>query len=123
MAGSRKWFTYTDDIGTDFAINLDESNTEAVNGANNPYPDGGTIEGLPRNIKPREIFYSNAARTRTIRVVALTQTIYNGAISGGVPTITDPVAGTGNLAISRSNGEKRRIPTPLDTGLIDGDQP
>lgn len=124
MAGSRKWFVYTDDIGTDFAINLDESNTEAVNGSGLGFPaTGGPVEAVPRNVKPREIFYSNAARTRTIRCVALTPTIYTGAIGGGVATITDPIAGTGNLGLSRANGERRRIPTPVDTGLDDGDQP
>jgi hypothetical protein len=124
MAGSKKWFVYTDDAGTDYAINLDESNTEAVNSTGLTYPTtGGPTDSLPRNIKPREIFYSNATRTRTIRCVALTQTIYAGAIAGGVATITDPIAGTGNLALSRANGERRRVPTPLDTGLDDGDQP
>lgn len=123
MAGSRKWFIYTDDAGVDYAINLDESNTEALNASENPYTSTGTKAALPRNIKPREIFYSNAARTRTIRCVALTQTIYAAAITGSVGTITDPIAGTGTLALSRANGERRRIPTPLDTGLDDGDQP
>lgn len=123
MAGSRKWFVYTDDAGTDYALNLDESNTEAVNASGLGFPAGGPPDALPRNIKPREIFYSNATRTRTIRCVALTQTIYNGAIAGGVATIVDPIAGTGNLALSRANGERRRVPTPLDTGLDDGDQP
>ena len=124
MAGSRKWFLYTDDAGTDYAINLDESNTEAVNGTALGYPTtGGPVASLPRNIKPREIFYSNAARTRTIRVVALTAAIYSTEISSGSAIITDPIAGTGNLALSRANGERRRIPTPLDTGLDDGDQP
>jgi len=123
MAGSRKWFVYTDDTGTDYAINLDESNTEAVNSTGLGFPADGPTAAVPKNIKPREIFYSNAARTRTIRCVALTPTIYTGAISGGVDTIVDPIAGTGNLALSRANGERRRIPTPLDTGLDDGDQP
>jgi hypothetical protein len=122
MAGSRKWFIYTDDIGSEYAINLDESNTEALNGTALGFVSG-TSDAVPRNIKPREIFYSNAARTRTIRCVALTPTIYSGALAGGVATIVDPIAGTGNLGISRANGERRRIPTPIDTGLDDGDQP
>jgi hypothetical protein len=122
MAGSRKYFVYTDDIGTEYAINLDESNTEAVNGSSLGFISG-TTNMLPRNVKPREIFYSNAARTRTIRCVALTPTIYAGAIAGGVATITDPIAGTGNLGLTRANGERRTLPVPLDTGLTDGDQP
>ena len=121
MAGSRKWFVYTDDIGTDFAIQLDESNTEAVNGSTQDFVDGLALaNAVPRNVKPRVLFYSNVARTRTIRCVALTQTIYNGALSGGVPTITDPIDG-GTLTLIRGQGEIRRFPFPFDTGLQDGD--
>lgn len=127
MAGSKKWFVYEDDAGVDYAIQLDESNTEAVNAGNNSYPaTGGPKDSVPRNIQPRELFYSNADRTRTIRCVALTQTIYNAIVTssvGSTQTITDPIAGTGNLGLSRANGEKRRVPTPVDTGILDGDQP
>jgi hypothetical protein len=122
MAGSRKWFVYTTDAGDDYAIQLDESNTEAVNGAAQDFVDGlGSLAAVPRNIKPREIFYSNQSGTRVIRCVALTNTIYTGAIGGGVTTITDPIAGTGNLTLIRANGEKFRIPYAIDTGLDDGD--
>lgn len=121
MAGSKKWVVYTSDLGTDFAINLDESNTEAVNGSVQDFVDGLAIaNAVPRNIKPRELFYSNAARTRVIRCVALTQTIYNGVITGGVATIPDPLSG-GTLSLVRANGERIRLPFALDTGLTDGD--
>lgn len=122
MSGSVKWFVYTTDSGQDFGIKLDESNTEAVNAGTQDYADGVTIPfALPRNIKPREVFYTNAARTRTIRCVCLTQTVYNGVIAGGVPTITDPIAGTGTLGLIRGRGEQVQLPVPLDTGLNDGD--
>lgn len=122
MAGSKKWFVYTTDAGADYAIQLDESNTEAVNGSAQDFIDGlATRDAVPRNIKPREIFYSNATGSRTIRCVALTNAIYIGAISGGVATIGDPIAGTGNLSLIRANGEKLRIPYAVDTGLDDGD--
>lgn len=122
MAGSRKWFVYTADNGTDFGIQLDESNTEAVNGGTQDYADGVSIPfALPRNIKPRRVFYTNATRTRTISCVALTPTIYAGLIDGGVPTITDPIAGTGTLGFVRAKGEEITLPIPLDTGLTDGD--
>jgi len=122
MAGSIKWFVYTTDGGTDYAIKLDESNTEAVNGGTQDFVTGLTLTvALPRNIKPREVFYTNTARTRTIRCVCLTQTIYNGIVAGGVPTITDPIAGTGTLGLIRANGERIQLPVPLDTGLDDGD--
>jgi hypothetical protein len=127
MSGSRKWFVYTDDAGDNYAINLDESNTEAVNAGSNSYPStGGPKDSVPRNITPRELFYSNPTRTRTIKCVALTQAIYNTIIAGSggaIATITDPIGGTGTLGLSRANGERRRVPTPVDTGLDDGDQP
>lgn len=122
MAGSIKWFVYTSDLGQDFGIRLDESNTEAVNAGNQDYATGVTIPfALPRNIKPRYVEYSNAERTRTIRCVCLTPTIYQGVVQGGVPTITDPIAGTGTLGLLRARGEQIQLPQPLDTGLTDGD--
>jgi hypothetical protein len=121
MAGSKKWLVYTTDAGQDFAINLDESNTEAVNGSTQDFVDGLALtNAVPRNIKPRELFYSNAARTREIRCVALTQAIYNGIVGGAVPTITDPIDG-GTLVLVRATGERIRLPFALDTGLDDGD--
>jgi len=121
MAGSLKWLVYTTDAGVDFAILLDESNTESVNGSTQDFVDGLAIaNAVPRNIKPRELFYTNATRTRTIRCVALTQAIYAGVLSGGVPTIPDPLSGQ-TLTLIRANGERIRLPFALDTGLTDGD--
>lgn len=124
MAGSIKWFVYTTDAGDDYAIRLDESNTKAVNGGTQDFTTGlATKDALPRNIKPRTIFYTNQARTRTIKCVALTQTIYNGAIGGGVTTISDPIAGgAATLGLIRARGEQINLPVPFDTGLIDGDE-
>lgn len=123
MAGSVKWFVYTTDGGKDYAIRLDESNTEAVNGATQDYVENlSIVDALPRNIKPRYVQYSNATRTRVIRCVCLTQTIYN-AVAGAVsttPTIPDPID-DGTLGLLAIIGEKRRLPVPYDTGLIDGD--
>lgn len=122
MAGSRKWFVYEDDLNQVFAINLDESNTEAVNSTSGDFEGGNLPNAVPRNIKPREVFYTNPARTRTIKCICLTQTIYNGVVQGGVPTIPDPITPSGPaLGLIRANGERRRLPIPLDTGLTDGD--
>jgi hypothetical protein len=121
MAGSKKWLVYTTDASNDFAILLDESNTEAVNGATQDFVDGlAVVNAIPRNIKPRELFYTNITRTRTIRCVALTQAIYAGVLAGGVPTIGDPLSGA-TLVLVRANGERIRLPFALDTGLVDGD--
>lgn len=122
MAGSIKAFRYEDDLGQEWALRLDESNTEAVNGSTNDLSTGVGANALPRNVKPREVFYTNAARTRTIRCVCLTPTIYTGVVSGGVPTIADPIeGGSATLGFIRANGERRTLFLPLDTGLTDGD--
>lgn len=123
MAGSIKWFVYTTDSGVDYALKLDESNTEAINGGTQDYVTGlNIVPAVPRNIKPREIFYTNAARTRTIRCVALTQTIYNAVVGGSVPTIADTIAGgAATLGLIRANGERIQLPVPLDSAQTDGD--
>jgi len=122
MAGSKKYFVYTTDAGEDFALLADESNTEAVSAGVQDYADGVVIQyELPRNVQPRFAEYQNAAGTRKIKCYALTQAIYNGVVVG-VPTITDPIAGTGTLSLRRLVPERlRRLPIALDTGLTDGD--
>lgn len=121
MAGSRKWFVYTTDAGNDFAIELDESNTEAVNGATQDFPNTGSpaTVALPRNIKPRYAVYQNAENTITRKCVALTATILNGLVAN-VPTITDQVSNQ-TLILRRIQGEKSRLLFGQDTGLNDGD--
>lgn len=120
MAGSRKWFVYTTDKGDSFALQLDESNTEALNAGTQDFLDTATADyALPRNIKPRVLSYANVDGTRVIKAVALTPTIYNGA-STAQRTITDPIGG-GTLTLIRLTPEKIRIPFGIDTGLNDGD--
>lgn len=122
MAGSLKWFVYTTDDGTDFAIKLDESNTEAVNGSTQDYVAGVAFRySIPRNLRPREAVYRNGTGTRTIRCVCLTQSIYNG-VTANVTSITDPIAGQGTLGLVRITPERiSPLPFANDTGLQDGD--
>lgn len=122
MAGSIKWFIYEDDAGETSAIKLDESNTEAVNGSNSDFLVTTPITvGVPRNIKPREVFYSNSTRTRTIRCVPLNSTVYAGILAGDVPQIADPLTTAVTLTLIRANGERRTLPFGNDTGQDDGD--
>lgn len=122
MAGSKKYFVYTTDESVDFALLADESNTEAVNGGTQDYADGVTITyEIPKNVRPRFAEYANAARTRKIRCYCLTQAIFAG-VATAVPTITDPILGTGTLELVRLEPERlRRLPIAIDTGLQDGD--
>ena len=121
MAGSKKYFVYTANDGTEFALLADESNTEALNAGTQDYADGvSVLYELPKNLQPRYAEYANAAKTRKIRCYALTAGIFTGA-AVGVPTITDPIAGTGTLFLVKLQPERlKRLPIALDTGLTDG---
>lgn len=120
MAGSNKWFVYTTDTGADYALQLDESNTEAVNGGTQDFLNDSTlVYALPRNVKPRYALYENAAGTRQIKCIALTTAIYNG-IPATVPTIPDPISG-GTLTLKRIRPEIIKLPFGTDTGQTDGD--
>lgn len=122
MAGSLKFFVYETDLGDPFGLFADESNVEAIGGSSQ---DAGTVTvptyQLPRNIRPRYAVYSNAAKTRNISIPIPTQALYN-ALQTATPTITDPIAGTGTLSLTRKVPERMRLmPIAADTGLDDGD--
>lgn len=119
MAGSRKWFVYTSDLGQDYAINLDESNTEAVNAGTQDFPNNGTIQAaLPSNIKARYLRFRSTDGRTVRKCVALTPTIF-GSVGPG-STIANPNGG-GDLILSAKVGEKITVPIGPDTGLDDGD--
>jgi hypothetical protein len=121
MAGSIKWFEYTTDNGDVFAIELDESNTEAINGTTGDYVAASTqIYARPTNVTPRSLYYSNADKTRTIKCVALTQAIYTDAFTN-TRTLADPIDDGETLTLVRQRPEVIRLPYPQDTGLQDGD--
>lgn len=121
MAGSIKWFRYETDNGSEFAIELDESNTEAINGTEQDFVDATTlIFALPKNIIPRYAFYESADKNRVIRCVALTRAIYNSLVTN-VRNIPDPIDPDETLTLVRIRPEVIRLPYPQDTGLTDGD--
>lgn len=121
MAGSLKYFQYTTDGGDIFALLADESNVEATGGSGSDYDVDATVEyHIPRNVKPRYAVYSNAAKTRNIKIPIMTAAGYNALAPGG--TITDPIAGTGTLVLTRKVPERiALLPIEADTGLTDGD--
>jgi hypothetical protein len=120
MAGSLRNFQYTDDSGQIWLFKGDESNVEGVNvAAANIAAANASRPGIPRNIKPRRVFYTNSDRTRTLGVIASTVAIYNTPPN----TIPDGVAGTGTLTLARKTPERVKLYPNIDTGLLDGDNP
>lgn len=120
MAGSLKWFIYTTDSGTSFALKADESNVEAVNGGIQDFLNDSTVQfALPRNVTPRYALYTNADGSRSIKCPVLTTTIY-AAVPTTVLSITDPIGG-GTLTLKRVRPELISLPFGNDTGLNDGD--
>lgn len=125
MAGSKRWFAYTMDDGTVVGIQADESNIESVNGGAAAPPPAASqpTRQLPKGTRVRRAYYTSSAGTRTIVIPILNATIYN-AIPASLSTITDPIAGTGNLTFLRKRPEIVRSPIfGVDTGLTDGDSP
>lgn len=123
MAGSLKYFIYTANDGEQFALLADESNVEATSGTTVDYLDATAIPyWLPPNVQPRSAVYSSADGTRNIVIPIMTQALFVGIQGGATPTITDPIAGTGDLTLTRLTPEIiTRLPKGIDTGLLDGD--
>lgn len=120
MAGSVKWFVYTDDFGSLYALQADESNVEAINEAGDYTGTPALVDALPRNVTPRYAYYGTTDGLRTIKIPVLTQARY-AELSAEVPTINDPITTGITLVLLRIRPEIRRLPIPNDTGLQDGD--
>jgi len=121
MAGSLKYFKYTTNGGTDYAIRMDESNGEAVGNTDLVSTDL-PIAGLPRNIKPRYALYRSAdgLTTRKIPITANNVDLEDLTASFSVPPAT--VGGTAVTVLRQSLiGEVQRPVTDIDTGQTDGD--
>ena len=109
-----KWFSYTTDVGDNFAVFADESNAELVGTGIDLTGAASTLYGLPRNVTPRYARYGDA--TRTIVRKALI------SVQGTAPTtpITDPSSGA-SLELLAIVGEEVRVVSGVGTGIIDGD--
>lgn len=136
MAGSRVFRQYTDDAGNNYAINIDESNAEAVVEGNVLMPPrSADVEAIPRGLIPRYVLatlQSNPLVKRKFKVGGVTQvnsllkvgSIVRAAVNASAD---DSSGGTqDNFVVTFYRGEQRRlIPsfqgTSTDTGLLDGD--
>ena len=114
MAGSLKWLRYTTDVGDDFGIFADESNAELAGTAVDLTGGASILYALPRNVKPRFARYQDATGTIVRKAIICVQ--------GTAPTtpIVDPSSGA-SLDLTAIVGEKVRILTGVDSGILDGD--
>lgn len=120
MAGSRKTFEYTTDAGDVFAIEMDESNGEAV--GNDDYTDTSTaVYYVPRNIKKRAATYRSDDGTISRRITVSSNTANSGTLPATIDG-QDGLGGTVTLSLTNFTGESTKlIPKAVDTGLTDGD--
>jgi len=121
--GSRRGFLYTDDDDETYVVQLEESNTEAANGA---AATGGTLGAVVRSGdgKLRTATYRNAASGATRTVVVLTEAAL--AVLPLVIQFLSATAGSAGAAepyaLVRTRGHQGRR-YGGDTGLTDGDAP
>lgn len=120
MAGSLKFFKYTADDGTTFAVARDESNIEAINAGIGGIITPAEKYKLPSNVKARTAVYANIAGTVRREITVLTQATF-AALDATSP-IVDQVSGD-NLFLKLKKGERLTLPNLADTGLNDGDAP
>jgi hypothetical protein len=134
MAGSLKYFRYTDDTSANYSVNIDESNAEAtVGGIALCLPRTAAHPNLPTKLKKR---YVNAYVTATPAIkrkfwvgnpLAIPQILLGAAfLAAAVGSATDGAPVQVAWTISSYRGEKNSPPPALnttagDTGLTDGD--
>jgi hypothetical protein len=121
MAGSRKWFLYTTNGGTNYALNMDESNGEAVGNTDLTSANNPNI-ALPRNIKPRYALYrsDDGKTSRKIPVTA------NNVDLADLPAnflVASPIPDEASITVRRQSlhGEVQLATFDQDTGQDDGD--
>jgi hypothetical protein len=114
MAGGNRYFTYTADNGTKYAILLDKSNTLAVNSTGYEWTTSDPVIKLPKNVKARTLTYESPDGLRRIKAVALDPTKFANAPM----QIPDPFTPNQNLNLVQKVPEvMKRMPRAQDTGL------
>lgn len=117
MAGSRAWFVYTDDDSNEYAVEMDEDMGAIAEAGFTRYTAAAALDLMPKGMKMR---YVNAVQTtgsgagyRSRRIFCGTteSTLYGGT--------TQTVTLNGFVyAVTSKRGEKKRLPTALNTGLV-----
>ena len=121
--GSRRWFAYVADNGTEYNVELDESNGESEDLGFGPIVQGAdTLEVSGR--RPLRMRYVNCQRNEagppneTVRRRFYVGTVeaYNDAIAAGVINVSGL-----DYGITTAVGERRVTAPAFDTGRLDGD--
>lgn len=117
MAGSRRWYVYVDDDGTESAVMLDEDTGTLAGLGFEVYTGAPVLDLLPKGFKMR---YVNAVQTsgsgsgfryRPFPCGTDDADIY----SGDVTTFTHNGL---TYATTSTRGERSRKPTVVNTGLV-----
>lgn len=121
MAGSLKYFKYTTNGGTDYAIRMDESNGEAVGNTDLTDADSALV-ALPRNITARYALYRSSDGLTTRKVAITANNVDLGDLPASFQVPSPTVGGTAITVLRQSLiGEVQRQVLPADTGQTDGD--
>lgn len=117
MAGSRSWFIYEDDDENQYAVEMDEDLAGVEGSGFVAYSGAEALTLPPKGLRMR---YVNAVQTsgsgagyRSRRVFCATTeaTLYGGT------TTTFELNGL-NYSVTSKRGERARIPTATNTGLV-----
>ncbi len=121
MAGSIKFFRYTINGGTNFAIKMDESNGEAIGNTDLIEADL-PIQELPKNIKPRYVLYRSSDGLTSRRIPVTGNTIDITDLPAAI-TVASPIVAAAGIILNRQSlvGEVQRPVVAIDTAQLDGD--
>lgn len=121
MSGSRKTFEYTDTLGNKWAVDMDESNGEAV--GNTDFSETSTATFFaPRNIDLRYANYRSADGKYQKPIVLTEQNAAPGNIPNSITVATES-DGDVVLLLTGIVGERVKvIPKAADTAIDDGDE-
>lgn len=121
MVGSRRFFLYITDGGEEFAIERDESLTEAINSTEDIAPVPAGTPGKDVLLEPRRMRYNSQNGQQSVDITLLnnTEAAYNA-----VPATVQVNRSGSNVVYYLTSyiGERRRFVPGIDTLQTDTDE-